>query len=194
MLDVRRLSRPQVVGALPELAQLRIDVFRDFPYLYVGDAEYEEAYLAPYADSDDAVIIGAYDGQSLVGAATGMPLLMHDDNFAAAFAEKDYDLSQVFYCAESVLRPAYRGRGVGHAFFDHREAAAREMGCTFSTFCAVLRAEDHPARPAGYRSLEPFWLTRGYRLLPGIEAKFEWKDEGDQVQTAKRMQFWGRPI
>ena len=88
MLTVRRLSRAQVADALPDIAKLRIEIFRAFPYLYDGDVAYEEAYLAPYVDSDDAVIVGAYDSDRLVGASTGMPLLQHDDEFAAAFSGK----------------------------------------------------------------------------------------------------------
>ncbi len=34
---------------LPALARLRITVFRDFPYLYDGDAAYEARYLADFA-------------------------------------------------------------------------------------------------------------------------------------------------
>ena len=194
MLTVRRLSRAQVADALPDIAKLRIEIFRAFPYLYDGDVAYEEAYLAPYVDNDDAVIVGAYDSDRLVGASTGMPLLQHDDEFAAAFSGKGYDLARVFYCAESVLRPEYRGQGVGHAFFEQREGVAQQSGFTFSTFCAVVRPDTHPARPEDYRSLEPFWRARGYRSLSGIETTFAWKDVGESTTSAKPMQFWGRSI
>ena len=39
---------------LPRLAGLRIAVFRAWPYLYEGEAAYEERYLAAYADSPKA--------------------------------------------------------------------------------------------------------------------------------------------
>lgn len=194
MVEVRRLTGPALAEAIPAVAALRIDVFKSFPYLYDGDLAYEAAYLAPFATSSDSVLIAAFDGDTIVGASTGTPLLSHGDAFAAAFAQTDLDLSKVFYCAESVLLPQYRGQGIGHAFFDHRETGARALGCTYSAFCAVVRPQDHPARPETYRSHDVFWRGRGYAPLPGIVAHFSWKDLGDASETSKPLQFWGRTL
>ncbi len=112
-LDCRRLEAAALVAALPDIAALRISVFRDWPYLYDGDHAYEESYLARYAEVREAVVIGAFDGPRLVGASTGMPLVAHADDFAAAFSATDFTLKDVFYCAESVLLPDYRGQASG---------------------------------------------------------------------------------
>lgn len=192
--DIRPLTGPDLAAALPQVARLRIKVFHAFPYLYEGDAAYEEAYLQSYRDSAQAIVVGAYDGDTLVGASTGTPLIDHAEDFAAAFAATGLDLADIFYCAESVLLPDYRGRGIGHAFFDQREAHARQQGFAKSCFCAVIRPEDHPARPQGYRPLDPFWRARGYRPLEGVIAEFRWKDTGAEQQTAKPLQFWIRDL
>ena len=193
-LEIRPLRGADLRAALPEVARLRIAVFRDWPYLYDGDAAYEERYLAPYAGSEAAIVVGAFDGSRLVGAATGTPLADHAEDFAAAFAGTGIDIARVFYCAESVLLPAYRGQGAGHAFFDAREAHARARGFTMCCFCAVLRPDDHPARPEGYRPLDPFWRKRGYAPLPGVVARFDWTDLGGTAPTAKPLQFWIRDL
>ena len=73
-----------IAGVLDDLARLRVSVFRDWPYLYDGDAEYERGYLARYARGD-SIVVAAYAGEEMVGAATGMPLADHADDFAAAF-------------------------------------------------------------------------------------------------------------
>jgi GNAT superfamily N-acetyltransferase len=75
----------------------------------------------------------------MVGAATGMPLTDHADDFAAAFEGADIDMKDVFYCAESVLLSEYRGQGAGHAFFDRREAHAARLGFGKVAFCGVVR-------------------------------------------------------
>ncbi len=191
---VRALTGQALPAALDDVARLRIAVFREWPYLYDGDLDYERIYLQSYRDSHRAIVVGAFDGDRLVGAATGAPLVDHAEDFAAAFDGTGLDLSQIFYCAESVLLPAFRGQGVGHAFFDLRESHARALGFTKCAFCGVQRPADHPMRPAGYRPLDPFWRARGYVPLPGVIARFSWKDLGEDSETLKPLQFWIRDL
>src|SRR6056297_4305746 len=194
MIRVERLTGAALAAVLPGVARLRIEVFRAFPYLYDGDLAYEERYLQVYRDSDDAILVGAYDGDRLIGAATGTPMEDHADDFGAAFAGTGLALEQIFYCAESVLLPDYRGRGIGHRFFDHREAHARALGRTHSAFCGVIRPQDHPARPAEYLPLDGFWRKRGYAPLEGAIAHYSWRDIGDAEETSKPMQVWIRRL
>ncbi|MFA5538385.1 MAG: GNAT family N-acetyltransferase [Gemmobacter sp.] len=193
-LMVRALTGAALDAALDDVARLRITVFRDWPYLYDGDMDYERRYVAAYRNSPGAVLVGAFDGDRLIGAATGTPLAEHADDFAAAFAGTGIDLSTVFYCAESVLLPEYRGHGIGHRFFDLREDHARALGFARSAFCAVIRPDDDPARPADYRPLDGFWRKRGYAPLPGVVAEFGWRDLGAAEETRKRLRFWVRDL
>ncbi|MEM6564352.1 MAG: GNAT family N-acetyltransferase [Pseudomonadota bacterium] len=193
-LEIRQLKGADLAAALPDVAALRITVFRDWPYLYDGDLAYEERYLAPFLDSPRAVLIGAFDGPRLVGASTATPLTGHADDFAAAFRSSDVALDRVFYCAESVLLKTYRGQGAGHRFFDLREAAGRAYGYKYSAFCAVVRPDTHALKPAKYRPLDPFWRARGYKPLPGVVASFSWKDLDQGAETAKPLQFWSKRL
>lgn len=194
MMEVKPLKGDDLAGALDDVARLRIEVFRAWPYLYDGDFDYERKYLEPYRESAGAIVVGAFDAGRLVGAATGTPLADHADDFAAAFAGTGIALDEVFYCAESVLLPAYRGQGIGHAFFEYRESHARSLGFGKSAFCAVVRPEDHPMKPLGYQPLDPFWRKRGYEPLEGVVAGFSWKDLGEAEETDKPLQFWLREI
>ncbi len=193
MTETRVLTGPALAAALDDVARLRIAVFRDWPYLYDGDLGYERDYLRAYA-SPGAVVVGAFDGTRLIGAATGAPMTDHAADFAAAFATRPEPLPQIFYCAESVLLPEYRGRGLGHTFFDAREAHARALGHRYCAFCSVIRPSDHPARPSGYQPLDGFWRKRGYVPLPGVIAQFDWKDMGQTASTRKPLQFWMRTL
>ena len=148
-LRVAPMSRAEIEAYLDDVATLRIRVFAEFPYLYDGDMEYERRYLAAYRDSPGAIVVGAWDGTQLVGASTGTPMEDHADDFAGAFADQPMPIETIFYCAESVLLPEYRGRGIGGRFFDHREAHARALGRDWSAFCAVIRADDHPVPQHG---------------------------------------------
>ena len=194
MIEVRALSGAALEDALEDVARLRIAVFRSYPYLYDGDLDYETRYLAAYRGNDAAILVGAFDGTRLVGASTGAPLEQHADDFAAAFADQDRPLDSIFYCAESVLLPDYRGQGLGHAFFDAREAHARALGRRHAVFCAVVRPDAHPLRPAKYRPLDGFWRKRGYAPLPGVVAQFRWKDLDQSGESDHPLQFWHRSL
>ena len=194
MIEVRALTGAALDAALDDVAALRIAVFRDWPYLYDGTLDYERDYLQTYRGSPGAILVGAFDGARLVGAATGTPMEDHADEFAEPFRAVGLALDQIFYCAESVLLMEYRGQGIGHRFFDLREAHARDMGRSHVAFCSVIRPADHPMRPADYRSNDAFWQKRGYAQLPGSVAEFSWKDLGQTVETTKPLQFWMRAL
>ena len=194
-LEVTSLTGGAIQAVLPDLARLRMIVFRDWPYLYDGTLEYEEQYLATFAAAPGAVCVIARDGDKIVGASTGLPMIHADEEFKGPFAAAGYDIAEVFYCGESVLLSGHRGGGAGHAFFDHREAQARELGgFKYSTFCRVVRPEDHPLKPKDYRALDGFWRKRGYAPAPGLVAHFAWKDIDQSVETEKALQFWIRDL
>lgn len=185
------LTGAALMAVLPELAKLRITVFRDFPYLYDGTLAYEQQYLAKFASGKGAVCVVAYDGSTIVGASTAAPMAEHASEFGAPFLAKGYDIGKIFYCSESVLLKSHRGHGLGHAFFDLREAHARLLGgFTHATFSSVVRPPDHPLRPISYQPLDAFWLKRGYAKADGIQTSYAWKDIDQPVETTKQMQFW----
>lgn len=194
------LSGDRLAAALPAVARLRIAVFRDWPYLYEGTLAYEERYLAEFAAAADAVIVAAWSGDDLVGAATAAPLLQHSPEFAPLFRSREIDPNRVFYFGESVLLPAWRGRGIGHGFFDHREAAARRArtasgsGYSHAAFCSVVRQDGDPRRPAGYSPLDPFWRKRGFAPAPDMIGSYRWTETGDARETDHPMQFWLKPL
>lgn len=193
-LRVEAVTGAAVRRYLAALAALRIEVFREWPYLYDGDAAYEERYLAPYATAPDTLVAIAWAGGELVGASTAMPLAHHSDEVAPPLVAAGYDPETVYYFGESVLRRDFRGRGLGHRFFAEREDFARSRGYRVAAFCAVDRSADHPGRPAGYVPHDRFWEKRGFVRRPDIVARFSWKDLGDDAESEKPMVFWVKAL
>jgi GNAT superfamily N-acetyltransferase len=193
-IDVRPLRGADLEAVLDAVAGLRTTVFRDWPYLYDGSPEYEREYLRTYRDTPGALLVGAFHDGRLVGASTSTPMEDHAPEFAAPFRALGIPTDRILYGAESVLLRPYRGIGLGHRFIDLREAHARHLGRTHVAFCSVIRPDDHPARPAVYRSNEAFWRGRGYETVPGAIARFSWKDLGDTAETEKPLQFWMRAL
>ena len=197
MSDVRleRLTGARLAGLLPELARLRITVFRAYPYLYDGSLAYEERYLGTYAATPDSVVVGAFAGDRVVGASTGLPLASEPEALTRTFTEHGYVVGEVFYFGESVLLDEYRGQGIGVGFFAEREAHARALGrFTRAAFCAVVRPADHPRRPAGYVPLDAFWRKRGFAPVPGLVGQISWRDLDEATESAKPMQFWTKQL
>jgi hypothetical protein len=192
-LTIRHLtgSDPELRAFLPDLARLRIEVFRDFPYLYDGTVEYEEKYLETYTHCPESIVVMVLDGGKAVGATTGLPMDAETEEFRKPFVEAGHDPSRIFYCAESVLLPAYRGRGVYPKFFAEREGHARALGrFDLCAFCCVQRPEDHPLRPADYVPLDRIWSKFGYVKHPELTTTYDWKDVDTTEETAKPMVFW----
>ncbi|MFY8123764.1 MAG: GNAT family N-acetyltransferase, partial [Silanimonas sp.] len=136
-MEVRIVRGSEVGPFLPDLARLRIGVFREWPYLYAGNEAYEQAYLEAYVRSPDSVFVLAMEDGCIVGASSGLPLADDAEAFRAPFETAGLDVDRVFYFGESVLLPEYRGRGLGHAFFDAREAHAAALGrFDWTAFCA----------------------------------------------------------
>ena len=72
---------------LPDLARLRITVFREWPYLYEGDEVYERTYLGAYADAPGAAVVVCRDGDGIVGAATCEPMTQGHPPVRKAFED-----------------------------------------------------------------------------------------------------------
>lgn len=194
-LRIERVTGAELEHHIPELARLRIEVFRDFPYLYDGTPEYEARYLRTYMDSPDAVVVLAFDGDRVVGASSALPLRHETEEFVQPFVDAGFDPREVFYLGESVLLRPYRGRGIGVRFFAEREAHGRALGgLRWASFCAVDRPTDHPRRPADYVPLDAFWHRRGYVKRPDLTTRYVWKDLDDMEDTAKTMTFWTKPL
>lgn len=193
-IRVVRFTGEQMRARLDDLARLRIEVFRAWPYLYEGSLEYERGYIARYAQARTGVIVVALDGDTVVGASTALALDEEADYVRAPFVRAGMDTTQVFYFGESVLLPQYRGHGIGVRFFEEREAAARGFGYPLCCFCAVQRPEDHPMKPAEYVPLDAFWGKRGYVRRPDLVASFSWRDIGDAAETAKPMVYWMKDL
>lgn len=191
-LTIRPFTGAEIRAAIDDLAGLRIAVFAAFPYLYDGDPAYEADYLREFLEAPDGILVAALDGSRIVGAATASPMSVQKPELRAPFEAKGIDTAGLFYFGESVLLPGYRGQGVGHAFFDHREAQARRCGATAASFAAVIRPADHPARPADYLPLDGFWRKRGYAPVPGLVTELAWKEHGEEGESPKPMQYWMR--
>lgn len=179
----------EIATLIPRLGALRISVFYDFPYLYEGNPEYEQNYLQIYTQNPLSIAFGVFDGEKLIGATTGMPLSAEDPAIQKPFQDRGLNPDEIFYFGESILLPEYRGIGLGHTFFDVREAHALKNGFKTTTFCSVIRPKNHPLKPGDYRPNDVFWTKRGYEKQD-FSCTMSWLDRNETTETEKELIFW----
>jgi GNAT superfamily N-acetyltransferase len=195
IVEVLRVSGEELRESLDEVARLRIEVFREYPYLYEGSEVAEQEYLECYATSPRAVLVLARAGCEVIGASTGMPLVEADEAFQLPFVRSGELLDDWFYLGESVLRGEFRGKGVGHRFFEEREAHAIRLGFRKVAFCSVVRPEGHSLKPENYRPHDLFWKKRGYEIRPDWRACLGWRQVdsvGEDVRN--ELVFWTKQL
>ncbi len=191
-LEILKVRGKELEPYVEKLAELRIKVFFEFPYLYDGDLDYERKYLKTYVNSKQSVALLVFKDQRLVGASTGLPLVDETSDFQKPFVEKSYDLNSIFYFGESIVLKEARGNKLGHLFFKEREKHAREvMGdLKITCFCAVERDENHPLKPENYKPLYEFWNRMGYEKVEALQSWVSWKDRNKSEEDKKPLSFW----
>jgi hypothetical protein len=194
-LQIKTFKGTEIAPFIPDLARLRIEIFRDYPYLYDGSTEYEENYLKTYTQSPDSLAVIVFDGNDAVGVSTGLPLEDETGEFKKPFTEQGYDPAEIFYCGESILKKKYRGRGIYSRFFKEREDHSKSLGrFKIICFCGVTRPEDPPLRPGEHQPLDPIWDKFGYIKYPELTTTYVWKDIDKEKETGKKMIFWLKEV
>lgn len=100
----RILTGPEIEASFDALAAFRLEIFREYPYLYEGEREDELRYLRMYAEKPGAVVILAQESGKVAGAVTGIPLEHEDQELLEAFDGTDYPLmksSMLAKCSSS---------------------------------------------------------------------------------------------
>ena len=183
-----------VEGCLDGLASLRINIFREYPYLYVGLREDELTYLRLYMDTPDAFVISVNDSGNMVGAATGMPLRYEHDGLITPFKGTSYSVNELFYVGELLFYPEYRGCGLGIRLLEQIVDHVRTLGnYRYLTCATVVRPDYHVRCPESYTKIDRFLARTEFVLLPGVTTSFAWK-ETDGTNCEHPMQFWVKEL
>ena len=105
------LKGNEIKNYVDELGRFRIEIFKEFPYLYEGNMEYERNYLYRYTKSSESILILMKDTRGLFGACTGIPLQDEDTEHVRPFQK--INIEEIFYIGELMVRADSRGKRLG---------------------------------------------------------------------------------
>ena len=189
-ISERLLQGSQIQEYLDQIAQLRLTIFKEYPYLYDGRLKDELVYLQHFANHAETIAIIASCGNQLAGAVTAIPLQFESEELTSPFAVTPYPVERVMYVGELLFYPDYRNKGLGTRLLSRIEQHTLTWNnYEYLTSATVMRPEDHSCRPEGYVPIERFLQRNRFDKLPGVTSHFTWK-EIDGTRRDHEMQFW----
>jgi hypothetical protein len=194
-IHVRSFTGSSLKPYLHSIAKLRMEVFKDYPYFEDPDLNRETQYLRKIAASKETIGVLIFDNTTLVGVSLGSPFNIEEPALHRPFQEHHRAIDSYFYFGDSALLKHYRGRGIGHHFFDAREAhVAQFKKFEHICFCAPHCCDPDPNRPKDYVPFVDFWRKRGYILHPELKCTLSWKKIDETHPTETQMSFWIKDI
>lgn len=172
------------------LERFRIEIFREYPYLYDGSMEYERTYLGRYSRNPESYLLLLQDAHGIMGACTGIPLNGEDNEFQNAFVGENKD--EIYYIGEIMLRADSRGKKLGSRLLSTALGLIDSERYKKVSLCTVDRGLHHPQRPGNYCSPDHLWTKFGFEKSMNLLAYFAWKDIGQDIETQKPMNIWLR--
>ncbi|MDD2411768.1 MAG: GNAT family N-acetyltransferase [Bacteroidales bacterium] len=195
MMEIKVVSAQEIESYIDIIANLRITIFKEYPYLYDGDYTYEQKYLKKFLETPDSLICVAYDENQIVGAITALPLKYEDELIKKPFLNQGISMDTVYYYSEALILQEYRKKGIGIKMFKMAEEKIISMEkYTFFTFAAIERNENHPQKPKDYQSPYPFFGKIGFIQRRDLVCQMSWKEINQTQESNKSLYFWTKEI
>ncbi len=190
-IHVRSFTGSGLKPYLHAVAKLRMEVLKDYPYFEEPDLDRETQYLKTIFSNKESIGVLIFDNTTLVGVSLGCPLAIDEPALHRPFLERHLDINTYYDFGDSVLLKRYRGRGIGHHFFDAREAhVANYKKFKHICFCVPDFPEPNPNPPGDHVPLADFWRKRGYIHHPEMKCYLSWKKVNAAHPTENQMSFW----
>lgn len=190
--SIKTLKGREILPYIKDLANLRMELFREYPYRYDGSLEYERDYLNTYINSNDATMIVAFYGDKVIGASTGIQLEHEVEPLKMAY--NDENLTKLFYVGELLIKPKHRASNIFIPILKALREAARSHQCNKMIFCVIDRPENDPKKPKDYLPLDKLWTYFNCKKNPSKSATLYWKEIDEKDESPKKLIFWERKI
>jgi len=198
-IKIQTIIGNNISSYIDSIAEFRINVFKEFPYLYQGNVEGERKYLVNYANDPQATLIVAKVNSKLVGIATGIPLnasLHLLDDIRIELSKKSFDPKKFYYCGEMIILEDYRNQGLGAKLYEQQKSQIQCWGFTYFCALTVKRSTTHPLKPKNYIDIKNFLDKIGYKKF-GFELPCHWPtilSSGKVKNIKNKLILWTKEI
>ena len=190
-IHIRSFSGASIRPYIHSLAKLRSEVLRDYPYFEEPDLNANTQYLKSVTLSKEAIAVLIFDNTTLVGASLGYPLELESPSLQQPFKDRHLEISSYYFFGESLLLKPYKGRGIGHHFFDAREAHVTHFpSFKHICFCVPIHTDSETNKQQDFVPLHDFWRKRGYIHHPEMQTLVLRRKIGDKHPGESKMSFW----
>ena len=105
---------------LDQLVRFSLQIYREFPHLYVGREQEFAEYLEPYFKSKESAFVlmtdtartSAASCTPLIGAAFCIPLSQEIEALRKPLEDGGVDASRYLYIGQALIAPTYRGEKI----------------------------------------------------------------------------------
>lgn len=175
------ITGPEFENYIETVATLRLTIFKEYPYLYDGTIQTEKNYLKNYARSKNSLTILVKDGEKIVGAITGMPLVEMEETFVTPFYKNQLPIHPFYYLGEVLLFKEYRGQGIEKRLYNTFEEWLKNKNEWSKIAVAELkRDKNDPRRPKDYVDMHDFWESLGFKEHPEVILEMPYKEIGSK--------------
>lgn len=191
VIRVETFQGHQITPYIHKIVQLCDKMYREYPYFYNGDNEGYQSYLESYAQSKDAIISLAFEGEKAVGIAAGIPMSKTRNLYQQTLLEHGYNLHTLFYLGEFGLKAEYQGQGIEETLYRNIENYVNKDG-HFSAICfwEIDDSLNSRQKQLGYLLKDDFWKRLGFVRRPELNFLIFWTNINETQESAHSAVYW----
>lgn len=179
---------------LPFTQQMCLTYYREYPYLYEGTLEEQQACHSWFSKLKHSAVAIAYYDNKPVGFLSGASFVDFAEHYTGSltvFKNAGLDPAQYYYFADVIIEKEHRGHSLCKKLFAALEQYASNLG--YAKNCLVVESHaTHPCKPADYRELGDLWIRLGYTESPAT-ISFKWntiQSDGTQERQEHILRYW----
>lgn len=187
--QIKTLVGKETQSVIELLAQWRLTIFKEFPYRYVGNLQFEKKHLQSYANNPQSVFAIALLNNEIVAISTGIPLGDKSlREMQVAFQQQHKDIEPYYYYGEVLVSPMHRGQGLAKKLYRAQDEVIKNMGFEKVAIMTVIR--DEPI------ATDALWPHLGFQKN-NIILSMRWPTitaSNDVIDAEHQLAFWEKGI